>query len=81
MSKDPKERFRQYVGKESGGDQPKGEGFITERQRLKKNAPAQKKNAPAQKKNAPTQKKKNSAVPSAAPPSGPRRSGRFKNKK
>ena len=27
MSKDPKERFRQYVGKESGGDQPKGEGL------------------------------------------------------
>ena len=47
----------------------------------KKNAPAQKKNAPAQKKNAPAQKKKNSAVPSAAPPSGPRRSGRSKNKK
>ena len=134
MAKDPKERFKQFVGKESGGDQPKGKGFITERQRLnlqpayldylvqrnkkKKHHPKRvsdeqwaevkqdlkdkkrppkvagnnkkgkavedtkkKKNAPAQKKNAPAQKKKNSAVPSAAPPSGPRRSGRFKNKK
>ena len=34
MSKDPKERFKQFVGKESFGDQPKGKGFITERQRL-----------------------------------------------
>ena len=142
MSKDPKERFKQFVGKESGGDQPKGKGFITERQRLnpqpayldylvqrnkkkkhhpkrvsdeqwaevkvklkakqrppkvagnnnkgepvedtkkKKNAPAKKKNAPAKKKTTTKAKaKKNSAAPSAAPPSDPRRSGRFKNKK
>jgi len=142
MAKDPTERFKQFVGKESGGGQPRGEGFITERQRLnlqpayldylvqrnrkkkhypkrvtdeqwaevkvklkakqrppkvagnnnkgepvedtkkKKNAPAKKKNAPAKKKTTTKAKaKKNSAAPSAAPPSDPRRSGRFKNKK
>ena len=132
MSKDPKERFKQFVGKESGGDQPKGKGFITERQRLnlqpayldylvqrnkkKKHHPKRvsdeqwaevkvklkdKKRPPKvagnnkkgkaaedkkKKKNAPATKpkakpKNNSAVPAAAPPSGPRRSGRFKNKK
>ena len=30
---DPKARFKQYVGKESGGGRPKGQGYITERQR------------------------------------------------
>ena len=34
MSKDPKQRFKQFVGQESGGGRPKGKGFITERQRL-----------------------------------------------
>ena len=31
--KDPKQRFKQYVGKESGGSRPEGKGFITEKQR------------------------------------------------
>ena len=35
MSKDPKERFKQYVGKESGGGRPEGKGYITELQRQK----------------------------------------------
>ena len=34
MSSDPKQRFKQYVGQESGGSRPTGKGFITERQRL-----------------------------------------------
>ena len=34
MSSDPKQRFKQYVGQESGGSRPAGKGFITERQRL-----------------------------------------------
>ena len=35
MSKDPKEKFRKYVGSESGGGRPKGKGYITELQRQK----------------------------------------------
>ena len=31
---DPKERFKQFVGAESGGGRPKGKGYITERQRI-----------------------------------------------
>ena len=124
MPADPKQRFKKYVGAESGGGRPKGQGFITERQRLNLN-PAyldylvqrnqKKKHYPKrvaddkwsevkQKlqdkhkvkqvagKNPKTQvkktqpKSKNSAVPSAAPPSASaspslRRSGRLKNKK
>jgi hypothetical protein len=34
MSNEPKQRFKQYVGQESGGSRPTGKGFITERQRL-----------------------------------------------
>ena len=34
MSNDPKQRFKQFVGQESGGGRPKGKGYITERQRL-----------------------------------------------
>ena len=122
MSADPKKRFKQYVGAESGGGRPKGQGFITERQRLnlnpayldylvqrnqkKKHYPkrgaddkwsdvkqklqdkhkvkqvAGKNPKPQVKKTKP--KSKNSAVPSADPPSASpsvRRSGRLKNKK
>ena len=35
MASDPKQRFKQYVGKESGGGRPKGQGYITELQRQK----------------------------------------------
>ena len=35
MATDPKQRFKQYVGKESGGGRPKGQGYITELQRQK----------------------------------------------
>jgi hypothetical protein len=35
MASDPKQRFKQYVGKEGGGGRPKGQGFITELQRQK----------------------------------------------
>ena len=35
MSKDPKEKFRKFVGAESGGGRPKGKGYITELQRQK----------------------------------------------
>ena len=35
MSKDPKAKFKQYVGAESGGGRPKGKGYITELQRQK----------------------------------------------
>ena len=37
MPADPKQRFKQYVGAESGGGRPIGQGFITERQRLNLN--------------------------------------------
>ena len=35
MASDPKQRFKQYAGKESGGGRPKGQGYITELQRQK----------------------------------------------
>ena len=35
MSKDPKAKFKKYVGAESGGGRPEGKGFITELQRQK----------------------------------------------
>ena len=35
MSKDPKEKFKKFVGAESGGGRPKGKGYITELQRQK----------------------------------------------
>ena len=28
MASDPKQRFKQYVGKEGGGGRPEGQGFI-----------------------------------------------------
>ena len=34
-SKDPKEKFKKFVGAESGGGRPKGKGYITELQRQK----------------------------------------------
>ena len=34
-SKDPKEKYKKFVGAESGGGRPKGKGFITELQRQK----------------------------------------------
>jgi hypothetical protein len=35
MSKDPKAKFKKFVGAESGGGRPEGKGFITELQRQK----------------------------------------------
>ena len=35
MSKDPKAKFKKYVGAEGGGGRPEGKGFITELQRQK----------------------------------------------
>ena len=124
MSNDPKQRFKQFVGQESGGGRPKGKGYITERQRLnlqpayldylvqrnkKKNhfpkrvsddkwaevkvdlkakqrgpqVAGNNKKGKAQKPKKPkaAKAKTNSAVPSAEPPSGPRRSGRLTTKK
>ena len=121
MSNDPKQRFKQFVGQESGGGRPKGKGYITERQRLnlqpayldylvqrnkKKNhfpkrvsddkwaevkgdlkakqrgpqVAGNNKKGKAQKPKK-TKAKTNSAVPTAGPPSGPRRSGRLGSKK
>ena len=35
MSKDPKAKYKKFVGAESGGGRPEGKGFITELQRQK----------------------------------------------